>query len=108
MIPIERNGYNMGIFKKTTRKMAMKLAQGEKMRQITHVIMSRSTLKDGKLYSPSGKCIGWYNQETGVGWCNMKGYKELLQSETANDDDYENYDSVDLTEYLEYEDETIQ
>lgn len=98
----------MGILKKATKKVAMKLAQGDKLQQIASIIMSRSTLQNGKLYSPSGKCIGWYNPETGVGWCNLKDYKELLQSETANDDDYENYDSVDLTEYLEYEDETIQ
>lgn len=96
----------MGILKKTARKVSMKLAQGKKMQEIANIIMSRSHLdENGKLWSPNGKCIGWYNRETGIGWCNLKGYKELLKDipEPANDEDYENYDEVDLAEYLEQE-----
>ena len=68
----------MNITKPIVRKISMKIAKNKSMQNITNVIMSKCTLdENGKLWSPSGMCVGWYNPETGVGWCNMAGYKEL-------------------------------
>lgn len=94
----------MNILQKGTRAVAMKLAQGKSMQQIAGEIMRKCRLdENGKLWSPSGKCIGWYNRTTGVGWCNLKGYRELKAYEPQNtsiDGEYE-YDDADLTEYDE-------
>lgn len=92
------------ILTNSARAMALRLAQGKTMQQITGEIMRKCRIdENGKLWSPSGKCIGWYNRETCIGWCNLKGYRELKGYEpqnTAFDGEYE-YDDADLTQYDE-------
>lgn len=34
---------------------------------------------DGKIYiKGTNDCIGWYNAEKAIGWCDANGYKRLL------------------------------
>lgn len=96
----------MDIMKNATRRIASSLSKNKSMQKIVETIFSHSTLdENGKLWSPSGKCIGWYNRETGVGWCNLKDYKDMknTQPNPNTEDDYA-YDTVDLEEYFDSDD----
>ena len=92
----------MNTVKRLSRKVAMGIAKTKSMQEITQLIFSHSIIdENGKLWSPSGKCIGWYNSEWGVGWCNLKGYKELKNlAQTPKFEGEDLYDEVDLEEYL--------
>ncbi|MBO5435332.1 hypothetical protein J6A31_05905 [bacterium] len=71
------------------------------------IIMSRSEIRDGKIYSPSGKKIGWFNQKTGIGWCNLKGFNEIKDlAPNYPEFDPTDYDEVDFNEYFDDSDDS--
>ena len=67
-------------------------------------LMSHAEMRDGKIYIPgTDDCIGWYNTQKNIGWCDPKGYERLLayiQSQSVetscpDDDDYDESDDSD-------------
>lgn len=98
-----------------SREFLEKLSNSEKMQEVYENIMKKSTVRDGKIYAPSGKKIGWIKtirMESGLvgayGWLNHKGYEELKNNpefcERLTTGPYEDYFRSQVIKYAQAND----